>query len=232
MRKYTLLLSVTVHVVAACALIIAPLFAAASLPSVHDVISFVPVHVAAPPSPPPPPSGRRAATDPTHGAVTPTPAQPIPMTAPDGFKPETPVQFTGRAEFENSGGNGVPNGGGGEGGVLGGEFGAPPQPVIAKPTVPPPPLHVGGGVVPPRKTRDVSPVYPPIAVAAGKEGVVILEAVIAEDGSVREVKVLRSVTLLDQAAMDAVRQWRFTPTLLSGQPVPVVMTVTVNFKLN
>jgi protein TonB len=61
---------------------------------------------------------------------------------------------------------------------------------------------------------------------------VILEAVIAEDGSVRDVKVLRSALLFDQAAIDAVRQWRFTPTLLSGQPVPVVMTVTVDFKLN
>jgi len=60
---------------------------------------------------------------------------------------------------------------------------------------------------------------------------VILEAVIDEGGSVRDVKVLRSVALLDQAAIDAVRQWRFTPTLLSGEPVPIVMTVTVSFTL-
>jgi protein TonB len=60
---------------------------------------------------------------------------------------------------------------------------------------------------------------------------VILEAVIAEDGRVRDVRVLRSIQLLDQAAIDAVRQWRFTPTLLNGVPVPIVMTVTVNFEL-
>jgi protein TonB len=63
------------------------------------------------------------------------------------------------------------------------------------------------------------------------EGVVILEAVISEDGSVQDVRVLRSKALLDDAAVEAVRQWRFTPTLLGGQPVPVVMTVTVSFTL-
>ena len=60
----------------------------------------------------------------------------------------------------------------------------------------------------------------------------ILEALIAEDGSVRNVKVLRSVPLLDAAAIDAVRQWRFTPTLLNGIPVQVIMSVTVSFTLN
>jgi protein TonB len=78
---------------------------------------------------------------------------------------------------------------------------------------------------------DVAPVYPPLARAARVEGIVILEAVIDEDGSVRDVRVLRSVQLLDAAASEAVRQWRFTPTLLNGQPVPVVMTITVAFKL-
>jgi protein TonB len=63
------------------------------------------------------------------------------------------------------------------------------------------------------------------------EGVVILEAIIGADGRVQEVRVLRSKPLLDQAAIDAVRQWLFTPTLLNGVPVPVIMTVTVNFAL-
>ena len=60
---------------------------------------------------------------------------------------------------------------------------------------------------------------------------VIIEATIGADGKVIDTKVLRSVPMLDQAALDAVRQWEFTPTLLNGAPVPVVMTVTVNFKL-
>ena len=62
-------------------------------------------------------------------------------------------------------------------------------------------------------------------------GVVILEAVIGVDGRVADAKVLRSIPLLDQAAVDAVRQWVYTPTLLNGVPVPVIMTVTVNFTL-
>jgi protein TonB len=78
----------------------------------------------------------------------------------------------------------------------------------------------------------MAPRYPAIAQASRVEGVVILEAVIAEDGSVQDVRVLRSRPLLDDAAVEAVRQWRFTPTLLGGQPVPVVMTVTVSFTLN
>jgi protein TonB len=60
---------------------------------------------------------------------------------------------------------------------------------------------------------------------------VIIEATIGGDGKVIAAKVLRSVPMLDEAALDAVRQWEFTPTLLNGAPVPIVMTVTVNFKL-
>ena len=63
------------------------------------------------------------------------------------------------------------------------------------------------------------------------QGIVILEAVIGPNGNVTEVKVLRSVPLLDEAAITAVKQWQYTPTLLNGVPVPVIMTVTVNFTL-
>jgi TonB family protein len=93
------------------------------------------------------------------------------------------------------------------------------------------PLRVGGDIKEPRKIRDVKPVYPQDALAAGVQGVVIMEAVIGPAGNVTDAKILRSVPLLDQAALDAVRQWEFTPTLLNGVPVPVIMTVTVNFSL-
>ncbi len=79
--------------------------------------------------------------------------------------------------------------------------------------------------------RDVKPVYPPIAQSARVSGVVIIEATIGADGRVKDAKVLRSIPLLDQAALDAVKQWQFTPTLLNSVPVPVIMTVTVNFTL-
>ncbi|MBW8713179.1 MAG: energy transducer TonB [Acidobacteria bacterium] len=77
----------------------------------------------------------------------------------------------------------------------------------------------------------IRPVYPPIAQSARVSGVVIIEATIGADGKVKDAKVLRSIPLLDQAALDAVKQWQFTPTLLNGVPVPVIMTVTVNFTL-
>jgi protein TonB len=83
----------------------------------------------------------------------------------------------------------------------------------------------------PVKTTHVAPLYPVVARQTHIEGVVILEAVLDDQGRVESVRVLRSIPMLDQAAVDAVRQWRFTPALLNGQAVPVVMTVTVNFTL-
>ena len=77
----------------------------------------------------------------------------------------------------------------------------------------------------------MNPVYPPIAQSARVQGVVIIEAVIGPTGQVQEARVLRSIPLLDSAALDAVKQWEYTPTLLNGVPVPVIMTVTVNFTL-
>jgi protein TonB len=119
--------------------------------------------------------------------------------------------------------------------VSGDAFGA----AVREPAPPPPPpprsdkapLHVGGAIRQPERTHYVAPVYPAIAREAHVSGIVILEAVIGEDGSVRDLRVLRSAELLDDAALDAVRQWKFTPTLLNGQPVPIVMTVTVAFNL-
>ena len=75
------------------------------------------------------------------------------------------------------------------------------------------------------------PQYPAIAQSARVQGIVIIEATIGPNGKVHDAKVLRSIPLLDNAALDAVRQWVFTPTLLNGVPVPVIMTVTVQFTL-
>jgi TonB family protein len=92
------------------------------------------------------------------------------------------------------------------------------------------PVRVGSNIATPRKIVHVDPVYPEIARKARVAGLVILEARIGADGSVEDAQVLRSIPLLDQAAIDAVKQWRFRPTLLNGTPVPVIMTVTVNFR--
>jgi protein TonB len=77
----------------------------------------------------------------------------------------------------------------------------------------------------------VKPTYPAIAQSARVQGIVIIEATIGTNGRVTNTKVLRSIPLLDQAAIDAVKQWEFTPTTLNGVPVPVIMTVTVQFTL-
>jgi protein TonB len=77
----------------------------------------------------------------------------------------------------------------------------------------------------------VRPAYPPEAQSANVQGVVILEVSIDTEGNVRSARVLRSIPILDAAAIAAVEQWKFAPTLLNGAPVPVIMTVTVNFTL-
>jgi TonB family protein len=94
------------------------------------------------------------------------------------------------------------------------------------------PVRVGGDIKEPKRLVDVKPVYPEIAQQAGVQGIVIVEAIIGTDGAVESARILRPVPLLDQAALDAVTQWRYEPTLLNGQPVPVVMTVTVSFTLD
>jgi TonB family protein len=120
----------------------------------------------------------------------------------------------------------------------------PPPPGMAPPPPPPPPppgqeqfvdglqpLRVGGNIKPPVKLKDVKPAYPPDAMAAKVSGVIILEAVINTSGQVVKARVLRGDPMLNQAAIDAVEQWEFTPTLLNGVPTPIMMTVTVNFQV-
>ncbi|MQA28404.1 MAG: TonB family protein [Luteitalea sp.] len=92
-------------------------------------------------------------------------------------------------------------------------------------------IRVGGTIKPPIKLVDAKPIYPDDARAAGIEGVIVLEIVIGESGSVIEARVLRSIPELDQAAIDAVNLWQFEPTLLNGEPVEVEMNVTINFTL-
>jgi protein TonB len=75
----------------------------------------------------------------------------------------------------------------------------------------------------------VNPTYPEIAVAAKVTGMVILEANVGEDGCVESVRVLRSIPLLDNAAIKAVKQWRYSPLVLNGVPTPFVLTVMLNF---
>ena len=90
-------------------------------------------------------------------------------------------------------------------------------------------VRPGGRIMPPRKIKDVQPVYPALAQSARVGGEVTIEATIGADGKVIDATVVRSIPLLDQAALDAVRQWEYLPTILNGVPVPVLVTVTINF---
>ncbi len=102
---------------------------------------------------------------------------------------------------------------------------------LPPPPAPPRLARVGGDVRPPVKIHDAAPVYPALARSARVQGVVIVEATIDESGRVVHARLLRSIPLLDEAALAAVREWTFTPSRLNGEPTSILMTVTVQFRL-
>jgi TonB family protein len=99
----------------------------------------------------------------------------------------------------------------------------------ASPLAPGRRVRADGDIRPPRKIVDVKPIYPEAARAAQARGVVILDVIIATDGSVSDARVVRSSPPFDEAAITAVRQWKFEPPLVNGQRVEVEMNVVVNF---
>jgi protein TonB len=118
--------------------------------------------------------------------------------------------------------------GGSMGGVMGGALGlgpAPPKPVQSR-------IKVGGNVTAAKIINRTAPNYPALARQTRISGTVRLHAIIAKDGTVQQLEVLSGHPLLVQAALDAVRQWRYQPTLLNGEPVEVDTTVDVIFSLN
>jgi periplasmic protein TonB len=219
---YTVPVSILVHVLLLAAVVAAPLIATDVLPAPQTIMAFAAPRAAPPPPPPPaaPPTAPRPAAP---LDVSPNAA---PLLAPDGIRAEAPRTAVHLSQ-------GVP--GGVEGGISEGQLGGLAVAIpVAPPRVstPPAPLHVGGDIKAPRKVRHATPVYPLIAQRARVQGLVIIDATIGPDGRVSETRIRQGNPLLDQAALDAVRQWQFTPTLLNGVPVPVIMTVTVNFTLD
>lgn len=217
-RWFVLPLSVAAHAAVALACFVLPLTAAGDLPapaSPSSIVHYVKT-VSLPPMTEAPPL-RGPADTPTRAAPTAAPPSIAPeRPQPPGGPPGDPVL---PAEFGF--GDGAP-------------FGAStaPSPPPPPPAEAPPPRRVGGHIREPQKIADVAPVYPRIAQDAQVQGIVILEAVIGVDGGVDHVRVLRSAPLLDAAAIAAVKRWRYTPTRLNGVAVPVLMTITVNFRLN
>ena len=204
------------------------------LPDLPDMMAFVAAAPApAPPPPPPPPAARRS---------TPAKAQPIasnpaaaPVEAPSTIVAETVVPSDEDVE-------GVEGGveGGIAGGVVGGVVGGlltmpappPPPPPAAPPVVTPPaPVRIGGQITAPALVHRVEPQYPEVAVRAHVAGSVLLEASVDTEGRVESVRVLRSIGLLNNAAVEAVKQWRYSPLVLNGIPTPFILTVTLNFSI-
>jgi protein TonB len=220
-RSFTLV-SIIVHTIAIAGGLYAQILAESSLlptphrPIMFDTSQFMPLSIQLP-APPVSHKARAGNATSQNGA---------PVIAPSGVAPETGNEDNSAPSV----------------GLIAGVDSAPPSSiegvgVSSAPAPPPPPpvpiapTRLHSGMTAPVKIADVAPIYPVIARNAHIQGVVILEAVLDIHGRVESVSVLRSLPLLDQAAVDAVRQWRFTPALLNGEAVPVVMTVTVNFTL-
>ena len=213
-KWYTLPVSLFSHSFAVALLLALPILAPSLLPTVFSAGADV---VVLPIVPVPPPPRLPDRTPPQQPDVNPNAA---PVVAPTGITKEPDVL----PPFESD----RPI----DGGVVSGEFDKRlVEPIVPRSSAPVEPVRVGGTIRPPVKIRDAQPVYPSMAIAARIEGIVMIDATIGADGRVLDVRLLRPLPFLDQAALDAVRQWQFTPTLLNGVPVPVLMTVTVRFTL-
>lgn len=194
------------------------------LPPPQVVKTFMAVAPVVPAPPPPPPAVRPPSAPVTKSAGAALASR---LRFDDMVAPSIDMEPFDVASF------GLPDGteGGVPGGVVGGLVGGVPAPPEPKPADPPIVYIVRGEFDRPDKLVHVDPVYPTIAATARVEGIVILEATIDGEGNVQDLRVLRSVPLLDEAAVDAVRHWKYEPTIIGGSPVPIQMTVTVRFAL-
>ena len=199
-----------------------------------DMQGFSSTWLASPPPPPPPPP-------------PPAAAQPVrrvrPTSLMDAGKLRAPKEIPREIVIlkeeplpQDMGGvaGGVPGGvpGGQIGGVLGGVIGGTGS------VVPPPPkaeaparIRVSSGVQEAKVLNRVQPAYPPLASRARIQGTVVLEAIIAKDGTVQNLRVIEGHPMLVQAAVQAVQQWRYQPTVLNNEPVEVETVINVVFKL-
>jgi protein TonB len=222
------------HIAILATLIIVPLYTTGTiqLGNYEDTPLVAPP---AAPAPPPPAAGRAVAPhlSPTRPKLTYTQGK---LTAPVSIPKQISLDNTSAAPDLGGVVGGVPGGvaGGQLGGSLGGVFGGtgtsvpipPPQQPAARRIV-----RVGSNLKAPRQTYSVQPEYPSIAQQAHVWGVVVVNAVIDEQGNVVQARALSGHPLLIPAALNAVLQWKYEPTTLNGTPVAVEMEVTVRFTL-
>lgn len=221
-----IVISTMLQAAIAGAVLVPALFLTGALPEPQIMMAFV--AVPPPPPPPPPPAlPKAAASKPV------SPARPVLVTQEPAAPLEPPSAIV--AEAVQAAEEGVPGGveGGVPGGVAGGVVGGLPE---APPPPPPPvrdtPVRIGGQIQQPALVKRIEPIYPPLAVTAHVEGVVILEAIVGRNGHVEQVRVLRSANrLLEGPAIEAVKDWLYSPLILNGTPERFILTVVLSFSL-
>jgi protein TonB len=230
-RSLGLGFSLVFHSVLIVLVLLVPILASDTLPPMaRDALrAFLvePPDVTPPPPPPPPPPATAIRAVPRVIATPPPISQDTTLIAPV----EVPEQITPEPQtFDTGVEGGVAGGveGGVPGGVVGGVVGGLPQ---AASHAEPPVVRVGGKIVAPKLLREVKPVYPELALMARVSAIVILEARVDIHGYVKQVTVLRGSQLFDEAAIEAVKQWRYKPLLLNGVPTEFILTVTVSFRV-
>jgi protein TonB len=237
-KTWTVLLSFAAQILVIVIAILIPMIYFDALPK-SQLSSFL---VAPPPPPPPPPPP--AAAPPHVVKIIPRQFDAGRLMAPKQIPKEVAMIKEEELPPPSSGGvvGGVPGGvpGGSAGGIIGGIIGS--VPTAAPPPPPPPPaapkpvtpqrIRVGGNVQQAKLIRQPRPIYPPLAKQARISGVVRLNAIIGKDGTIQNLTVASGHPLLVPAAMEAVKQWVYQPTLLNGEPVEVVTQIDVNFTLS
>jgi protein TonB len=227
------LVSLTIN----CTVVIVPIFLGLYFTDTLDLKQFASTFLVAPPPPPPPP--------PPPAPVQVVRVRPMArlmesgkLVAPRVIPKEVKIIKEEAAPPDFAGGvaGGVPGGvaGGSMGGVIGGVIGGvvTSAPLAPKREGPKAPVRVGGRVKEPRLLQRVDPVYPALAKQTHLQGSVVIDAIIDEHGNIIEMKIVSGPPLLIQAAMDAVKRWKYEPTYLNDEPVPVQLNVTVTFRLN
>ena len=220
--RWTIAGSVLIHVAFVAALLVIPVLSAfdSFVLSANNSLKFTLPAVAAMPVAPPPPSSTKPVAPDINVNAAPTSPPEKPVTS-EVTQPPIPGSVVGEIGPARGG---SPSYGTGPGVDV---LAAPPAP----PPTPPGPVRPGGDIKFPTRVSYTAPTYPTLARSARIEGTVYLEATIDVNGNVRDVTVLKSIPLLDEAAKAAVSQWRYSPTKLNGVAVPVVLTVTVTFTL-
>jgi periplasmic protein TonB len=227
-----ILLSTTAQAVAATAALLIPaLLVAERIPRVPTMLAFVappppPAAPAPPPAPRPAPAKTPARSQRVSAQEPVTPVEAPKTVAAEPAEP-SPVDEGVAGALEGGDEGGVP--GGVAGGIVGGVPEPPPPP---PPPADRPPIRIGGNIQAPALLHRVNPVYPPIAVSARLQGIVVLEALVDRDGTVADVNVLRSAgAVLDTQAQIALKKWRYSPLVLNGKPVRFVLTVILSFSV-